>query len=196
MKTIKNATFIKSVSDFKGYQSSKLPEIIIVGRSNVGKSSIINMLANNKKLAKVSATQGKTKLANFFMFNNEFVLVDLPGYGYAETGKSEQNRWRDMINGYFTCKNNLKMSILLVDVRHTPTEQDIKMLEYFVVNNIPVTVVATKFDKIKKSEKMQKLTSIANTFNMGKDNVFLTSSETGFGKQELIDRIYQFVGEK
>ena len=91
MNIIKTATFLKSVSDFTGYKGFNVPEIIIVGRSNVGKSSIINMLANNKKLAKVSATQGKTKLANFFMFNNEFVLVDLPGYGYAEENQKSSS---------------------------------------------------------------------------------------------------------
>ena len=109
MNIIKTATFLKSVSDFTGYKGFNVPEIIIVGRINVGKSSIINMLANNKKLAKVSATQGKTKLANFFMFNNEFVLVDLPGYGYAEAGKSEQNRWKNMMDGYFKVSKNLKI---------------------------------------------------------------------------------------
>lgn len=193
MNIIKTATFLKSVSDFTGYKGFNVPEIIIVGRSNVGKSSIINMLANNKKLAKVSATQGKTKLANFFMFNNEFVLVDLPGYGYAEAGKSEQNRWKNMMDGYFKVSKNLKMAILLIDIRHKPTEQDIEMLEYFVFNGIAVTVVATKYDKIKRSEKMQKLSCIANTFNMGTGNIVLTSSESSFGKQELIDRIYQFI---
>ncbi len=193
MNIIRTATFLKSVSDFTGYKGFNVPEIIIVGRSNVGKSSIINMLANNKKLAKVSATQGKTKLANFFMFNNEFVLVDLPGYGYAEAGKSEQNRWKNMMDGYFKVSKNLKMAILLVDIRHKPTEQDIEMLEYFVFNGIAVTVVATKYDKIKRSEKMQKLSCIANTFNMGTGNIVLTSSESSFGKQELIDRIYQFI---
>ena len=193
MNIIKTATFLKSVSDFTGYKGFNVPEIIIVGRSNVGKSSIINMLANNKKLAKVSATQGKTKIANFFMFNNEFVLVDLPGYGYAEAGKSEQNRWKNMMDGYFKVSKNLKMAILLVDIRHKPTEQDIEMLEYFVFNGIAVTVVATKYDKIKRSEKMQKLSCIANTFNMGTGNIVLTSSESSFGKQELIDRIYQFI---
>ncbi len=195
MKSIKQAIFIESISDFANYKVSSLPEIVVVGRSNVGKSSIINMLASNSKLAKVSSTQGKTKLANFFMFNKEFMLIDLPGYGYAEAGKSEQERWKYMIDGYFNRSNNLKMAILLVDIRHKPTEQDIEMLEYFIFNNIPVTVVATKYDKIKRSEKEQKLMQIATTFNIGKSNIILTSSESGFGKQELIDRIYQFVSE-
>lgn len=193
MKTIKSASFIESMQEFNKYKGYKLPEIVVVGRSNVGKSSLINMLSNNSKLAKVSSAQGKTKLANFFMFNNEFILVDLPGYGYAKTSKLEQQRWSAMINSYFEKSKHLKMAIMLVDIRHTPTEQDIQMLEYFTFNNIPVTIVATKYDKIKKSERMEKITKIASTFNVGIENVFLTSSETSFGKDRIVNRIYQFV---
>ena len=100
MKTIKSACFLKSETDFKNYKGFGYPEIVFAGRSNVGKSSLINLIANNGKLAKVSATQGKTKLVNFFLFNDEFLLVDLPGYGYASAGKDEQERWAKMINCY------------------------------------------------------------------------------------------------
>lgn len=193
MKTIKKAEFLKSATEFDNYKGFKLPEIVLVGRSNVGKSSIINMLSNNSKLAKVSATQGKTKLVNFFKFNDEFILTDLPGYGFATVGKDEKEKWAKIIDSYFASSNHIKCAFLLVDVRHKPTEQDIQMLEYFVYHNIPVTIVATKYDKIKKSEKQQKLITIANTFNMGIDNIFLTSAETKFGKDALVERIYQFV---
>ena len=193
MKIIKKAEFLKSASSFESYKGFKLPEIVLVGRSNVGKSSIINMLSNNSKLAKVSATQGKTKLVNFFKFNDEFILVDLPGYGYATVGKDEREKWSKLIDSYFQTSRNIKSAVLLVDIRHKPTEQDIQMLEYFVYHNIPVTIVATKYDKIKKSEKQSKILTIANTFNMGIDNIYLTSSETSFGKDALVDRIYQFV---
>ena len=193
MKIIKKAEFLKSASDFEKYKGFKLPEIVLVGRSNVGKSSIINMLSNNSKLAKVSATQGKTKLVNFFKFNDEFILVDLPGYGYATVGKEEREKWSKLIDSYFQTSYNIKAAILLVDIRHKPTEQDIQMLEYFIYHNIPVTIAATKYDKIKKSEKQSKVLTIANTFNMGPDNIYLTSSETSFGKDALVDRIYQFV---
>ena len=193
MKIIKKASFLKSMDNFENYTGFSVPEIVLVGRSNVGKSSLINMLAGNSKLAKVSNTQGKTKLANFFLFNNEFVLVDLPGYGYAEASKLDKQRWGKMTEEYFENSKNLKMAILLVDVRLTPTEQDIQMLEYFVFHQIPVTVVATKFDKIKKSERMNKLSNIASTFNIGIENIYLSSSEIGFGKDQIVERIYQFI---
>lgn len=193
MKTIKNAVFIKSLDRFTEDDEYDLPEIVIVGRSNVGKSSLINMLANNSKLAKVSSIQGKTKLINLFRFNKEFILVDLPGYGYAETSKLEMQRWQKMIEHYLENSKKLRAAIILVDVRHKPTEQDIQMLEYLTYHNIPITVVATKLDKIKKSEKMQKISVIANTFNLGVENIYQTSSETALGKDALIERIYQFV---
>jgi GTP-binding protein len=173
MKVIKSATFLKSEVNFENYKGFDLPEIVLLGRSNVGKSSFINMLSNNNKLAKVSATQGKTKLVNFFMMNNEFILVDLPGYGYAETSKVEQQRWGKIIDSYLEGSNKLKAGVLLVDVRHAPTKQDIQMLDYLTFNNIPVTIVATKYDKIKKSERMKKINDIAQTLKVGIENIYL-----------------------
>ena len=193
MKTIKNAVFLKSESELDNFKGFGIPEIVVLGRSNVGKSSFINMLSGNSKLAKVSATQGKTKLVNFFLFNKEFVLVDLPGYGYAQTSKLEMQRWEKMINGYLEKSKNLVSSILIVDIRHKPTAQDVQMLDYLAFNNIPVTVVATKYDKIKKSERLKKLTDIAQTLKIGIENIYLISSETSFGKETIIDRIYQFI---
>lgn len=193
MKTIKNAVFLKSASTADDYKGFGLPEILLVGRSNVGKSSVINMLSNNSKLAKVSSTQGKTKLINFFMFNDDFILVDLPGYGYAEASKLEQQRWSKMIDGFIEKTENIANAVLLVDIRHTPTNQDIQMLDYLTFSNIPVTIVATKYDKIKKSERMKKLTDIASTLKIGVENIYIVSSETSYGKDSLINRIYQFV---
>lgn len=193
MKTIKNAVFLKSEAEFENYKGFGLPEIMLVGRSNVGKSSFINMLATNTKLAKVSATQGKTKLVNFFLFNKEFVLVDLPGYGYAETSKLESQRWGKMIDNYLEKSKNLSSAILLVDIRHIPTKQDIQMLEYLTFHNIPVTIVATKYDKIKKTERTKKLQDIAMTLKVGVENIYLISSETAYGRDNIVSRIYQFV---
>ena len=193
MKTIKSAQFLKSETDFSNYKGFDLPEIMLAGRSNVGKSSFINMLSNNTKLAKVSATQGKTKVVNFFLMNKEFVLVDLPGYGYAETSKVEQHRWGEIIDSYIDSSRNLVCAVLLVDVRHLPTEQDKQMLNYFTFNNIPVTIVATKYDKIKKAERMKKISDIAKDLKVGIENIYLISSETAYGKDIIIDRLYQFV---
>ena len=193
MKTIKSAQFLKSETDFSKYKGFDLPEIMLAGRSNVGKSSFINMLSNNAKLAKVSATQGKTKVVNFFLMNKEFVLVDLPGYGYAETSKVEQHRWGEIIDSYIESSRNLVCAVLLVDVRHLPTEQDKQMLNYFTFNNIPVTIVATKYDKIKKAERMKKISDIAKELKVGIENIYLISSETAYGKDIIVDRLYQFV---
>jgi GTP-binding protein len=193
MKIIKSAQFLKSETDFSNYKGFDLPEIMLAGRSNVGKSSFINMLSNNSKLAKVSATQGKTKVVNFFLMNKEFVLVDLPGYGYAETSKVEQHRWGEIIDSYMESSKNLVCAVLLVDVRHLPTEQDKQMLKYFTFNNIPVTIVATKYDKIKKAERMKKISDIARDLKVGIENIYLISSETAYGKDIIVDRLYQFV---
>ena len=193
MKVIKNAVFLKSESELENYKGFDLPEIILVGRSNVGKSSFINMLSNNSKLAKVSATQGKTKLVNFFLINKEFVLVDLPGYGYAEASKLEQQRWTKMINTYLETSKKIKNAILVVDIRHTPTKQDVQMLDYLTFSNIPVTIVATKYDKIKKTDRAKRLQDIASTLKVGIENIYLISSETAYGKDNIVSRIYQFV---
>ena len=194
MKTIKNAAFLKSEQDFSNYKGFDKPEIMMVGRSNVGKSSLINLIAGRKALAKVSSTQGKTRLVNFFELNSEFILVDVPGYGFAQTSHTEQNKWNKIINDYLKKTKNLVCTMLLVDIRHEPTDQDVQMLGYLTYNNIPVTIVATKYDKIKKSETIKKLTAIASKLKVGIENIYVVSSETGHGKQELIDRIYQFVG--
>ncbi len=195
MKTIKNAVFVKSASSATEYKGFGKPEIVLVGRSNVGKSSLLNMLATNSKLAKVSSTQGKTRLLNFFLFNDEFMLVDLPGYGYAATSKVEQLKWKNMIEGYIKKSKNIASAILILDIRHLPTVQDIQMFEFLTFYNISVTIVATKYDKIKKSECAKKMRDIAATLKVGVENIMLVSSETAHGRQNLIDRIYQFVGE-
>lgn len=193
MKIIKNAIFLKSMENFEEYNGFNLPEIVLVGRSNVGKSSLINMLAGNSKLARVSSAQGKTRFINFFLMNGEFILTDMPGYGYAKASKVEQQKWGKMIDEYFEKSKQIVAAILLVDVRLTPTALDQQMFDYFTFHNIPVTIVATKYDKIKKSERMAKLAEIARVFKVGVENIYLSSSETAFGKTHIIERIYQFV---
>lgn len=200
MAKIKNAKFIKSVADAKAYDGFSLPEIAVVGRSNVGKSSFINLLANNKKLAKTSSTPGRTRLINFFEFEmkddsveKKLMLVDLPGYGYAKANHGEQNRWKTMIEGYFEKTNNLKSVVLLVDIRHEPTIQDLQMFDYLFKMNIDITVVATKADKVSKAEANRNKLKIASVFKIGAGNVFVTSSEKAIGKQDIVDRLWQFV---
>ena len=127
---IKNAEFYKSIKNKKDYFNEELPEIAVVGKSNVGKSSLINMLTRNSKLARVSKQPGKTRLINYFLINKSFYLVDLPGYGFARVSKAEKDSWDEMMTGYFESVKNLKLVIILMDIRHKPTADDVNMLRY------------------------------------------------------------------
>lgn len=190
---IKNARFLRSESAItKNYAGFNVPEIAVVGRSNVGKSSFINMITNNGKLAKTSSTPGRTRLVNYFMINESFVLVDLPGYGYAKAAKSEQAVWEGMITDYFAESKNLVGIILLVDIRHT-SENDRQMFEYLYTYNIPVLIVATKLDKIKKSEKYQKVLNISSFLKVGKENVYTISNQTREGKEQVLAKLEQLL---
>jgi GTP-binding protein len=193
MKTIKNAVFLKSESDLESFKGYGVPEIVVLGRSNVGKSSFINMLANQKKLAKTSATPGRTRLVNYFMFNNDLVLVDFPGYGYAKASKAEQGKWEEMITSYFAESEYLAGIIMLVDVRHEPTEKDEIMFRYLYSYNIPVIIIATKQDKIKRSEMPRKIMDIAAKLKVAKENIFLVSNETHYGKDKVLSKIDQLL---
>lgn len=191
---IKNIQFVKSLSNINQYtDEKKLPEIAIVGRSNVGKSSFINMLAGNKKLAKTSATPGRTRLINLFNVDDVFLLVDLPGYGYAKASTDEQNKWAEMIDRYLHESEQLKSVLMLVDIRHKPSEKDEQMLEWLVHYNLPVSIVATKLDKIKKSEKAKCLNIIAQTLKVGVENIIVTSAEKNIGKDAICARIEQIL---
>lgn len=189
---IKNSEFIISAVKRDQYPITGLPEVAFVGRSNVGKSSIINALTNRRHLAKVSQTPGKTRLINFFMINgDEFYLVDLPGYGYAKVSKKEKATWGNTIETYLTGREELKRVILLVDSRHKPTADDIQMHEWIKHFGYDEIVVATKSDKlsnndIRKSEKI-----IKDTLNLGKeDKLYFFSSLNKKGKDALIDNLF------
>jgi len=194
MKRVKSAKFVKSESKLtNSYAGFSMPEIAIVGRSNVGNSSFINAMCNNGKLAKTSSTPGRTRLINFFEINSEFMLVDLPGYGFASAGKTEKAKWEGMIDSYFDNSKDLAGVLMLVDIRHTPSDLDVLMIEYLYHYNIPVTIVATKLDKIKKSELARKLTDIAATLKVGKSNIFVTSAQDKVGFDKVLERLYQFI---
>ncbi len=137
----------------EGYPHTQLPEIAMLGRSNVGKSSLINRLANRKNLAHISGTPGKTRLINFYKIENRFVLVDLPGYGYAKVSKQERERWRTMIDSYLHERLNLCGLIQLVDMRHLPSELDLQMYRWVKQRSLPFIIVATKSDKVKRSQR-------------------------------------------
>lgn len=199
MSKVKKATFLTSMSkigsDFVGFS---LPEIVIAGRSNVGKSSFINALSNNSKLAKTSSTPGRTRLVNFFDIDNKFVLVDLPGYGFAKAGKAQVDTWDTMIGDYLNYSKNIKAVLLLVDIRREATHLDSIMMNYAYAKNIPVIVVATKADKIKRSQEQRCVQNVASSLKVGKENVFLCSAinKTGFDKiYDKIESLIAFGGE-
>ncbi|OCZ52206.1 YihA family ribosome biogenesis GTP-binding protein [Dehalobacter sp. TeCB1] len=168
------------------YPEGIRPELAVSGRSNVGKSSLINKLVNRKALAKVGKTPGKTQMINFFNINDEWYLVDLPGYGYAKVPQETRMQWGKMMQTYFRLRENLKGVIQLVDIRHQPTDEDRLMMEMLKVNNIPVLVVATKADKIARGQRPKYLKIIAESFKMSDWKTIIPfSSEDATGLQEL-----------
>ncbi|MCR4898913.1 MAG: ribosome biogenesis GTP-binding protein YihA/YsxC [Acholeplasmatales bacterium] len=191
---IKNAEFITSAVDLKTLPSSDYPEFMFCGRSNVGKSSFINMVCNRNKLARTSSNPGKTQTLNFFLINNSFYFVDVPGYGYANVSKSIKATFGKMIEDYVTNRDNLKMVFLLVDFRHKPTEDDCLMYNFLKYYNKRVTIIATKSDKIKNIERKKCKQQIIDTLNLDEnDNLIITSSEKRIGLTEFLEVLDQYV---
>lgn len=188
---IKQSEFITSAVKREQYPLDNRVEVAFVGRSNVGKSSIINSLTNRKKLAKVSGTPGKTRLVNFFLINNDFYLVDLPGYGYAKVSKSEKDSWGKTVEMYLTAREQLKRVVLLVDSRHKPTGDDIMMNDWFKHFGYNVVVVATKSDKLTKNELKKSEKIIKETLKLGGDDkLYFFSSLNKDGADQLIDNLF------
>lgn len=190
---ITDAKFITSFASPDKYveyaQSVEIPEICVVGRSNVGKSTFINMFSSRSKLAKTSSTPGRTRLINVFDFNNGlFRLVDLPGYGYAQAGKQTKEEWGNLIEGYLQRSRLLKHTFVLVDVRHEPSKLDVLMVEYLYYYRMPFTVIATKCDKLSRAQVNKSLQVIATTLKMGKDNIIATAFD-GTGREKVAERI-------
>ncbi|MEA4848569.1 MAG: ribosome biogenesis GTP-binding protein YihA/YsxC [Clostridiaceae bacterium] len=183
---IKKCEFIKSAVTQNQYPELDLPEIAFSGRSNVGKSSLINSLLSRKKLVKTSSNPGKTRLINFFLINEQFILVDLPGYGYAAVSKSEKQSWGKMIEDYLKSRENLKNVVLLVDIRHEPTADDKLMYDFLKYYRKSVIVVATKLDKIARSSVNKNLNIIKQKLGINENDILIPySSETHSGREEL-----------
>lgn len=168
------------------YPGDLKDEFLLVGRSNVGKSSFINTIINRKNFARTSATPGKTQTLNFYIVNDDFYLVDVPGYGYASVDKERQKKFGMMIEEYLMNRKNLKRVFLLIDFRHQPLEDDILMFNFMKYYDLDVTIVATKYDKVKQSDKVKNERAFNETFNLGpNDNIVPFSSVTKKGKEEI-----------
>ncbi|MCX0290582.1 ribosome biogenesis GTP-binding protein YihA/YsxC [Lactobacillus kullabergensis] len=168
---IKDSSYAVSAVREDQYPTDNLPEIALSGRSNVGKSSLINTLLNRKNLARTSAQPGKTQTLNFYLVNQDFYLVDVPGYGYAKVSQKKREQFGMMIQDYLETRANLQGIIILVDARHEPTKNDVAMYNYALYLNIPILVVCTKVDKVKKSQQNKVLAILKQKFDLSHDNV-------------------------
>ena len=192
---IKSAEFVISVADSAKLPHFGAPEIAFAGKSNSGKSSFINFLTGNGKLARTSSEPGRTRLINYFSVNGgELMFVDLPGYGFARAPKSEQAKWGRLAEGYLEGSENLKNVFLLLDIRHDPSADDKMLAGYFYAKNIPFTVIATKCDKLSRAQQATRRRAIAEAFGIGLMNVYLVSSLKKTGAGEIMSRIDDILG--
>ena len=186
-----NAQFETSAVKKEGYPKSDMLEFAFAGRSNVGKSSMINKVLNRKSLARVSGTPGKTITINFYNIDKKIYLVDLPGYGYAKRSKEEVAKWGEMMEDYLANRKQLVQTILLVDSRHTPTAQDIQMAEWIRHYHDRLVVITTKMDKLKKSEIDERINDIAHALELTEDDVLIPfSTQSDEGKELVIDLLH------
>ena len=189
---IKSATFVISNTDVNRCPAENRPEYAFIGRSNVGKSSLINMLTQNRKLAMTSATPGKTLLINHFLINDEWYLVDLPGYGYAKRDKKQQAKLTQIISNYILNRTNLTNLFVLIDSRLEPQRIDLEFIEWLGENGTPFSIIFTKSDKLKKGELKRNVDQFLNTLREQWEELpphFISSAEKGFGKEEILDYI-------
>lgn len=190
---IKRATFVTSLTGNQKFSGQGLPQIAIAGKSNVGKSSLINCLCNQNKLARVSSEPGKTRLVNVFRINDDFHLVDLPGYGYARVSRTMIEDWGTMMDSYLSGSEHLCHILHLVDIRHDPGENDIQMQAWIQHNNLPCTVIATKSDKLSRAQQQKAILGICRTLGVQPWDVIPFSSVTRDGKDKLLIRLGEII---
>jgi len=166
-------------------------EFLLVGRSNVGKSSFINTLINRKNFARTSAKPGKTQTLNFYLVNDYFYLVDAPGYGFAKVSKQLKEKFGLIMEEYLKSRDNLKMVFMLIDFRHKPTEDDVMMYNYLKYYNVPVTIICTKVDKVSKNTHQKSINLITKTLNVPEEDLILFSSVTKMGRQEVYNKLVE-----
>ena len=191
---VQKAEFILSAASPKDFRRDALPQVAFAGRSNVGKSSVINRLLNRKNFARVGAAPGKTTQINYFKIDNAFYLVDLPGYGYVRVSKGERDRWGRLMEGYFADPELMTLGVMIVDARHKPTADDCTMAQWYRGAGCPFLVVANKLDKLKKSEVEGNLQRIRETLELGEEDMVIPfSAEKGTGRDELLRAILSSV---
>jgi GTP-binding protein len=193
---VKSLQFLGGMAEEGGWRPEpKLPEVAFAGRSNVGKSSLINALLRRKKIARVSNTPGRTREINFFEVNEQFVLADLPGYGYARVSKERRAAWRPLIEGYLRRSTTLRGVVQLLDARRVPSEDDLQMLEFLADVGTPTIVVATKIDKLRKAERTARVEQLAGEAGIDLEQLIPFSAVTGEGRDELAEAIVGVIGD-
>ena len=191
---VNKAEFIKSAANPAGFIRSELPNIVFSGKSNVGKSSVINRLLNRKNFARVGQSPGKTIHVNYFLIDKKAYFVDLPGYGYAKVSRSEKERWGKLMEQFFAAEGLITLGVMIVDSRHKPTADDVTMAQWFKSSGCPMVVVANKCDKLKKSEIEPNMALIRETLELTEDTVLIPfSAEKGNGKDALMSEILNYV---
>lgn len=186
---VNKAEFIKSAASTQQFIRSSIPAVAFAGKSNVGKSSVINRMLNRKNFARVGAQPGKTIHVNYFFIDGKLYFVDLPGYGYAKKSQSERQRWADMIFGYYNQERSFNLVIVLVDIRLEMQKLDKQMIDFLQEKELPFVIALTKADKLSKSKQHSSAMKLANQFGVERDQMIITSSKTGVGMDELKKRI-------
>ena len=193
---IRRLEFLGGQASVTGWRpTSELPEIAFSGRSNVGKSSLLNKLVRRKALARVSATPGKTREINFFRVNDAFHLVDLPGYGYARVSKSAREAWRPLIEGFLETSRHLRGVVQLVDARHPPSKDDLRMMDFLASLGVPTIVVATKVDKLSRADREPTLAALAARLGVEDEQLIPFSARTGEGRDDLAQAVVSLLAE-
>ncbi len=190
---VTSSEFVKSASDFRMCPEEGLPETAFAGRSNVGKSSLINTLLTRKNLARTSGSPGHTRTLNFYRINNRYMFADLPGYGYAKAPQQERRKWKTLVEGYLRTRQELCAVVIILDIRRQPGKEEIDLIGFLTAEGIPPVLVATKADKIGKTKRVKPMRTIAESLGAPHDSIIPFSAQTGEGKQALWKRLIQLM---
>ncbi|MCC6931374.1 MAG: YihA family ribosome biogenesis GTP-binding protein [Gemmatimonadaceae bacterium] len=193
---IRDLEFLGGMAVHGGWRPpEELPEVAFIGRSNVGKSSLLNLLVRRKAFARVSRTPGRTQEVNFFRVNRDLVLVDLPGYGYARVSKSKRHSWQPLIDGYLRMTSQLRGIVLLLDIRRDPNEEDLAMLDYLADLEIPTLIVITKVDKLGTAARRERMHAVMSAIGVDASQVIASSAHSGEGRTELAEAVASLVAQ-